>query len=94
MASRRKLKKVLKFISCELMAEVYIRSVLSGEVNIPKVDELTMDLVSLQKEFVTRVNSPIGSKNATEVRKYYKELHADWQTRINDIIAQMGQQDN
>lgn len=89
MASRRKLKKTIQFVSTELINDVYIRCLISKNVDFELVENISVTIMKTSKEFILRANRPDGKNNPKIVKAYYKKLFADWQTEMNKIIADM-----
>lgn len=89
MASRRKLKNTLKFVSSELITDIYFRVLMSGKIDEEKVNDLVTDIVALNKAFALRANRPDGKDNSKLVKAYYRKLYADWQNAMNEIIKKI-----
>ena len=58
MASRRKLKKTINYVSTELMTEVYFRVLLSGKSDDAKVEALSVEIADLNDRFILRAGHP------------------------------------
>lgn len=86
MASRRKLKKTLNFVSSELITDVYFRGLVGGKFDSPKVDKIVADIVELNNEFTLRANRSGGKNNPKIVKAYYTKLYADWQVAVEKVI--------
>lgn len=89
MASRRKLKNTLKFVSSELITDVYFRALMSGNIDEEHINGLVTEIVLLNKDFSMRANCPDGKDNPKLVKAYFRKLYADWQKAMNDIIAKI-----
>ncbi len=89
MASRRKLKKTIKFVSSELITDIYFRCLISKSVDDQKIDELVEKIMSLEHEYVLRVNRPDGKDNPTLVKVYFRKLFADWQLAMEKLIKEI-----
>jgi hypothetical protein len=89
MASRRKLKQTIKFVSSELITDIYFRCLMSKKVDEQKVDSLVVDIMALNREFVLRVNRPDGKDNPKLVKAYFSKLYADWQAAMEKIIKEI-----
>lgn len=87
MASRRKLKKTIQFVSSELIADIYFRSLMSKNVDLDNVEKITVDIMKTNREFVLRVNRPDGKDNPKRVKVYFRKLYADWQIAMEKILA-------
>ena len=89
MASRRKLKKTIKFVSFELITDIYFRCLSSKEVDNQKIDNLVVDIMSLSREYVLRVNRPDGKDNPILVKVYFRKLFSDWQKAMEKVIKEV-----
>lgn len=86
MASRRQLKKTIKFVSSELITDVYFRLLMSKDAQENVVDEIVIKIMDLNREFVLRTNNPDGKNNSKIVKQYFKKLYADWQEKLSVIL--------
>lgn len=89
MASRRKLKKTINYVSTELMTEVYFRVLLSGKSDDAKVEALSVEIADLNDRFILRAGHPDGKNNSAIVKAYFRELFSDWQTAVDAIVKKM-----
>ncbi len=89
MASRRKLKQTIQFVSSELITDIYFRCLMSKEIDDQKVDKIVIEIMSLNREFVLRVNRPDGKNNPKLVKTYFRKLFSDWQTAIEKVITKI-----
>ncbi len=87
MASRKKLKKTIKFVSSELITDIYFHCLMSGKMDEQTVDNLVVEIMNLNREFVLRANRPDGKDNPKLVKAYYSKLFADWQANTSQIIS-------
>lgn len=85
MASRRKLKQTIKFVSFELISDVYFRYLMSKDVDDQKIDTLVVDIMSLNREYILRSNRPDGKDNPKLVKAYFRKLFSDWQIAMKKI---------
>ncbi|MDD3320498.1 MAG: hypothetical protein PHS59_03545 [Paludibacter sp.] len=89
MASRRKLKKTIQFVSSELISDIYIRCLMSKDVDLELVEKISVDIMKTNVEFILRANRPDGKDNPKLVKAYYRNLFADWQKAMDIITAEM-----
>ena len=89
MASRRKLKKTIKFVSFELISDIYFRCLTSKNVEDQKIDKLVVDIMSLSHEYILRVNRPDGKDNPKLVKSYFTKLFGDWQSAMKKVIKEV-----
>ena len=85
MASRRKLKKTIKFVSFELITDIYFRYLNSKDTDAKKIDDLVVDIMSLNREYVLRANRPDGKDNPKLVKAYFSKLFGDWQAAMEKV---------
>ena len=86
MASRRKLKQTIKFVSSELITDIYFRYLMSKDIKNQKVDDLVVEVMALNNEFILRANHPDGKDSPKLVKVYFRKLYADWQAAMEKII--------
>jgi hypothetical protein len=89
MASRRNLKKTIKFVSSELITDIYFRCLMSKKIDDQKVDNMVIEIMALNREFVLRVNRPDGKDNPKLVKAYFRKLFSDWQTAMDKLIKEI-----
>ena len=87
MASRKRLKKTIQFVSSELITDVYFRCLMTNKVNEERVDQLVIEIVETSREFTLRSNRPTGKENPQLVKAYFRKLYSDWQPSIAPIIS-------
>jgi len=89
MASRRNLKKTIKFVSSELITDIYFRCLMSKKIDDQKVDSLVVEIMAINREFVLRVNRPDGKENPKLVKAYFRKLFSDWQIAMDKLIKEI-----
>lgn len=89
MASRRKLKKIIRFVSSELITDIYFRCLMSKEVDEQEVDEIVIEIMDLNREYILRTNRPDGKNNPKLVKAYFRKLYSDWQTAMEKVINEI-----
>ena len=89
MASRRKLKQTIRFVSSELITDIYFRCLMSKEIDDQKIDNLVIDIMSLSREYILRANRPDGKDNPKLVKAYYSKLFADWQKAMDKVVKEI-----
>jgi len=89
MASRRKLKKTIKFVSFELITDIYFRFLMSKNGDEQKIDTLVVDIMSLNREYVLRANRPDGKDNPKLVKAYFRKLFNDWKLAMDKVIKEV-----
>ncbi len=87
MASRRKLKKTIKFATSELITDIYFHCLMKKSIQDEDVEKLVTEVVKLNREFILRAIRPDGKDNPGKVKAYYRKMFIDWQTAMNTIIA-------
>jgi len=89
MASRRKLKKTIRFVSSELITDIYFRCLMSKKIDEQQVDKLVVEIMELSREFVLRTNRPDGKDNPKIVKVYFQKLYSDWQTAMDKVLKEI-----
>jgi len=89
MASRRKLKKTIQFVSSELITDIYFRCLMSKDIDTEKVYNVTVEVMELNHEFILRVNCPDGKDNPKLIKAYFRKLFADWKIAMEKVIKEI-----
>ncbi len=89
MASRRKLKNTLKFVSSELITDIYFRCLMSKSIEDQKVENLVVEIMDLTHQFVLRTNRPDGKDNPKIVKAYFRKLYSDWQVAMDKVVKEI-----
>ncbi|MDG5800969.1 hypothetical protein QA597_11420 [Marinilabiliaceae bacterium ANBcel2] len=76
MASIRRLKKDINFLTSELVTHAFINNTLS-KMSDEEVKKAVEDAIDFRNEFIDRANNPDGKDNPTIVKKHYKKLRKD-----------------
>lgn len=88
MASKRKLKKVMQFISSELITDVFFKTLMSGK-ETKKADALVVEISQFTREYINRIGRNGGKENPKEVKDYYRKLYAEWNRGIENFIGKI-----
>jgi hypothetical protein len=86
MASRRKLKKTIQFVTSELITDIYFRCLMSNDIEDTKIEALVVDIMALNKEFILRANRPDGKENPKLVKAYFRKLFSDWKNAMESTV--------
>ena len=89
MASKRKLKKTMHYISSELITDVFFKTLISDKVNEAKADELVMEIAEFRAEHIRRINHGGGGQNPKAVKDYFQKLYTDWNKGVEKLIEQV-----
>lgn len=89
MASRRKLKKTIKFVTSELITDIYFRCLISKDIEDQKVDSLVVTIMALDREYILRVNRIDGKDNPKLVKAFFRKLFSDWQIATENLIKEI-----
>lgn len=89
MASRRKLKKAIKFVTADLVTEMYVLSFFK-EVDEVKLDELVTKALDMNDQFVLRVSHVDGKDDPKMVKAYFNKLREDWTNSVLEIAEEVG----
>jgi len=88
MASRRKLKKTIQFVSNELITDLYFRLLLNKNTDEKAAEALVIKIVDTSREFTLRSNRPGGKQNPASVKSYYRSLYKAWNEKLVEIIKE------
>lgn len=89
MASRRRLKLTIQFVTSELINDIYFRCLLSKELDTEKVESMVMNIETLKREFLARASRPDAKNNPALVKAYFRKLFADWQLAMEKVIKEI-----
>lgn len=89
MASRRKLKKTIQFVSSELITDIYFRCLMSKDINDEKVDAIVVSVMELNRAFISRTGCPDGKDNPKLVKTYFRKLFADWKIAMEKVTKEI-----
>ena len=90
MASKRKLNKIMQFISSELITDVFFKTLMSGKEATEKADLLVVEISQFTREHINRIGRNGGKENPKEVKEYYRKLYTDWNNGIEKYIDEIG----
>ena len=82
MAKRRELKKNVNYIAGELFSECLINSKFILGTDKKKADELMVEIMKMQDEFISR----ISHTEPGNVKGFYKKFRSDFNAKVNEII--------
>ena len=84
MANKRELKKSINYVASDLFQECIILKMIKKADNA-KADEVMVDILNLQNEFLARANHP----QPGAVKAYYRKLYTDFGDAVESIINKM-----
>lgn len=87
MASKRHLKKNIQAITSDLVNYLYIKRSFLNELSDEKFYEALQKIVAINNEFLSRSNRPKGKNNSKTIKTYYKQLIADFNAQINEVLS-------
>ena len=91
MANKRQLKKEINYITEELISECLYNRYFITDCDAQKNDEILAKIISMQDEFLRRVNVTDGKNNPKIVKKYYQNLSASFDKGIEEIISEFAE---
>ena len=89
MASKRKLKKIMQFISSELITDVFFKTLLSPTDITAKADKLAVEISKLSTEFRARAGHYDSKNNPKLVKEYYRKIYSEWNTAVEKVIKEV-----
>ena len=84
MANKRDLKKSINYVAGDLFQECIVLKMIKKADNA-KADEVLVDILNLQNEFLARSNHP----QPGAVKAYYRKLYADFGDAVEAIINKL-----
>ena len=88
MASRRRLKKDIDYLSYEVMSDCYNYNYLHpGKAE--QVMEIVRDTIISRNQLIARVNHPDGKDNAKLVKAHYKTVYADLFKNVDESFKKL-----
>ncbi|MDR1525045.1 MAG: hypothetical protein LBS79_07330 [Tannerella sp.] len=88
MAKRRDLKKMIEYLSGELMIEALLCS-LQPEADKDKLGEIMNRIVEMNDEYRRRVQNPSGTADKRLVKRYYRKLDEDFSSDANRVYEEL-----
>ena len=86
MANKRNLKKEINAIASALVGEYLLTREFVPGVDIEKANVVLRKVFEMRKEFVARVGAN-GGNDRKQVKAYYKQLRADFNAKVDEIIS-------
>lgn len=93
MANKRELKKEINFLTDQLLAECVYNDLCKETGSPQKSQELMTRLVDMRNNLLARINHPDGKDNPKQVKKYYKKIIEDFDTAIDEIFKELGEEE-
>ncbi len=87
MANRKTLKKNINYICSELFAECVALTLYKTDVNHEDLDNVMARILTMQDEFIKRVNHT----QPGAVKAFYKKLYQDINAQVEEIVASISQ---
>lgn len=88
MASKRNLKKTIRYIGSELATEVMYKSLLGKEDMSEKIDKLLSEISTFTGDFLGKV-SRFNKKTDGKAKEFFRNLYADWDKGVEAIVEKM-----
>ncbi len=88
MASRKDLKKDIKFVSIELISECYVRFIFNPSKE-KEINELVNKINKLNYEAITRISHTVGKRNRKITKAYYKDLQNYFEKGLKEILEEL-----
>ena len=77
MASIRKLKKDINFVSFELLTEMFTYKHFHEDMKEEKFDEVIKKVVKKRNELMNRINHYSGEAEKTSYKKHFRQIRED-----------------
>ena len=85
MASRRNLKKDINYVIGDIFTECLIYKELVPGTDSKAADELIVDLLRIDNDFIARISHTEPGK----AKEYYRTLVKDFQKQMGDVIDKL-----
>lgn len=85
MASRRDLKRDINYVIGDIFTECLIYKELVPGTNAKAADELIVDLLRIDNDFIARISHTEPGK----AKEYYRTLVKDFQKQMGDVIDKL-----
>lgn len=85
MASRRNLKKDINYVIGDIFTECLIYKELVPGTDAKAADELIVDLLRIDNDFIARISHTEPGK----AKEYYRNLVKDFQKQMGDVIDKL-----
>jgi len=88
MASRKRLKKDIDYLSFEVISDCYNYNYLHPGKDA-EVMEIVKDTIVFRNQLIARVNHPDGKNNPKLVKTYYKAVYNDLIKNIDEFFSRL-----
>ena len=85
MASRRRLKKDINYLTFELIAECYTYQYFHKDLKSEKVDEVAASIIDNRNELVARINHIDGKDNNKLVKAHFGKIRKDFNKSVETL---------
>jgi hypothetical protein len=85
MASIRKLKKDVNYLSHELLTEVFAYKHFHPEMKEEKFDEIIKNLVKKRNELISRINHPEESRDTESLNVHFNKVKEEMELMIKEL---------
>ena len=89
MASRKDLKKYIKFVSIELITECYVKYALFPKTKGDEISKIMLKINKLNYDLIGRINNAEGKDNKKITKAYYKKIAEDWNVGVEEIVKEI-----
>jgi hypothetical protein len=91
MASKREIKKDIRYLCEQLILDALEVSEIVGENDKQKVAGIVAEIAVIHNELISRTNHPDGKDNPKLVRAYFRAIYNDLLTECNKIYDKLNQ---
>ena len=86
MANKRNLKKEIKLITASLIEEYLLTASFVPGIDIEKANTVLSKIIALRDEYLARVGAN-GGNEPKLVKAFYRQLKADFNAQVDEIIS-------
>lgn len=88
MASIKRLKKDIDYLTYSVIADCFNYSFISGK-NDDQVSEIVKNIIETRNDLRNRINSAAKFENKKEVKNYYTSIFRELLTKVDEAFNQL-----
>lgn len=85
MASKRKLKKDINYLTFELIAECYTYQYFHKDIESSQIDAVAEKIIENRNELIGRINHIDGKDNQKLVKEYFRKVRKDFNKSVDAL---------
>jgi hypothetical protein len=89
MASRRNLKKDIRYIFNELVTEIYMYQKFNPQADEVKLNEILKEVLTHYNDYISRISRPDGKDNSKLVKNHFNKIIEDLQAKTLPLVDKL-----